>query len=104
MLKKSKLLLCLTFAVVLTACGGSPKLDTSTPETTQASLAKILESLPQEKQLEFLRAQTALAASILSAASLNGPEAILSATEDLNKQLNGKTADEIIEMANKAGK
>jgi hypothetical protein len=92
MFGKSKLLLCLAFALALAGCG-DPKLDYSSEEAAKASQAKVLESLSAEKKREFQEAGQRVVWSLL------GTGSIADAEKAIKEKLHGKTADEVIAMA-----
>ncbi|HFV9236931.1 DUF6694 family lipoprotein [Enterobacter mori] len=77
-----------------------PKIDSSTDDAMKSSIAKVRESLPENKRGEFDNALQVVAFSNINMADL-----IQSDKEDLSKKmrdsLSGKTADEVISYAQK---
>ena len=91
-------------ALALTGCA-EPKIDTSTPESTQTSIAKVRESLPQDKRAEFdaglqavMASQIDVTAILFQSLSPGGPS-VSDYEAKFKKAINGKTGNEIIAEA-----
>lgn len=92
-----RLVLVIGMALVLSACG-SPKIDTSTKESMQASVEKVKKALPPEKQKKFEDAVAVVAMDGIGnifAAAANADDA----ERRVKERLNGKTADQVIAEA-----
>lgn len=88
-------------STVLMGCA-EPRIDTSTPESTSSSIAKVRESLPQDKRADF---DSALQVVMMNQVDLGAVlfQAFASATPDVGayqtkfkNAINGKTGSEII--------
>lgn len=86
----------IAFFLLLAACGGQA-LDSSTEESFKASLAQINAKLDDEKRVELKSALEALAFREMMQ-NINDVEVGL---ESYRKKVHGKTADELISMAQK---
>jgi hypothetical protein len=88
----------LLLALLITAC--TPKIDPSTPETTQASIEKIQNRLSDEEREKF---STAL--GIVIAAAMGGGYKDVGDTPEVRKRvraaLEGKSAQDIITEADR---
>ncbi|MCD8522595.1 MAG: hypothetical protein LRY66_05900 [Saccharospirillaceae bacterium] len=90
------------FVAFLIGCS-EPTLDTTTKETFQSSLKEMTDGLPKEKADRLLKSVTGIF-------MLSGLQAAFSGKtdEDIEKamgaQLHGKTADEILSMADEIAK
>jgi hypothetical protein len=88
----------LLLALLLTAC--TPKIDPSTPETTQASIEKIQNRLSEEEREQF---STAL--GIVIATAMGGGYKDVGDTPEVRKRvraaLDGKSAQDIIAEADR---
>lgn len=85
--------------VLLTACG-APTLDTSSDEKLEQSLQAMIEKLPENEQSQV--AQTVMGMYMMSAfAAFGGEEAALKARKNLDAELHGKTAKEILALRDK---
>lgn len=86
-------------AVFMAACsGGEPTMDTSTDEAMEASYTEIAESLSDDRRQEFEEALS----SVYMEGALNHMESDMSEDEimdRINEDVHGKTADDIISMA-----
>ncbi|TDT41344.1 hypothetical protein DES49_1427 [Halospina denitrificans] len=86
-------------AFFIAACsGGEPAMDTSTDEAMEASYTEIAESLSDEKRRKFEEALS----SVYMEGALNHMDSDMSEDEIMdrvNEDVHGKTADEIISMA-----
>ena len=86
-------------ALLMVACsGGEPTMDTSTDEAMESSYTQIAESLPDEKRRKFEEALS----SVYMEGALTHMDEDLSEDEimdRINEDVHGKTADEIIAMA-----
>ena len=86
-------------ALLMAACsGGEPAMDTSTDEAMESSYTEIAESLSDEKRRKFEEALS----SVYMDGALNHMDSDMSEDEimdRINEDVHGKTADEIIAMA-----
>ena len=86
-------------AVFIAACsGGEPTMDTSSDKAMESSYTEVAESLSDEKRRKFDEALT----SVYMEGALNHMESDMSEDEIMdrvNENVDGKTADEIISMA-----
>ncbi|MDR2031231.1 MAG: hypothetical protein LBP86_03005 [Azoarcus sp.] len=106
-LNKSRIgaaLSCVAFAVALTACSDETKLDGSSEKAFQKSAQKVMESLPKDKQKKFGEAiGVVMFAGVGEASAAVLSQGAGGALEEVEKKmlekLNGKTADEVIAMA-----
>ncbi len=81
-------------------CSQSPRIDSSTPESTAASIEKVQSALPPEKRDQFSVALSAVIANALGGGYRDvgdTPEG----RERVRAALNGKSADEVIAAAEK---
>jgi hypothetical protein len=87
---------------LLVGCS-EPKVDTTSDETTKASIEKVKKSLPEEKRGEFDKALQLLAFSQLDLKSLmsEGTKGADSVTGKMKAAIHGKTGTEIIAEAQK---
>ncbi len=94
-----KTLSLIIIAISLAACG-DPKFDGSSDESMKESLEKILVELPDEKKKDFKKA----IAGIYVMGGLKAKGSGKSKAEvqaEITSELDGKTADEIIAIAEK---
>jgi PBP1b-binding outer membrane lipoprotein LpoB len=100
-MKKSLLL----FAVVLMFVAGcsksAPTIDTSSDKAMKASLQRVLESLPVEKQAKFQSAVMLITISGLTPAEMSAEDGAARSMERLKERLDGKTGEEVIAEAEK---
>lgn len=86
-------------ALLLVGCsGGEPTMDTSTDKAMESSYTEIAESLSDEKRRKFEEALS----SVYMEGALNHMDSDMSEDEimdRINEDVHGKTADEIIAMA-----
>lgn len=87
-------------AMLLAACS-DPRVDTSTDETTKASIEKVRQSLPEDKRAEFDQALQTVALSQLDLKTLmaEGAGAAGTTTSKMKQAIGGKSASEIIAAA-----
>ncbi|HEX5716323.1 MAG TPA: DUF6694 family lipoprotein [Thermoanaerobaculia bacterium] len=94
---------CLLVIFLLAGCG-QPTVDTSTDETTKASLKEVREALPENKRAELDSAVQTLAMSQLDLSEIfttgEAPDA-QDAEKNLKSMLQGKTGEEIISAADR---
>lgn len=99
--------ICAMFVVVIITLGltgcGDPKIDTSSNETMKASIQKVKDSLPAEKQKEF---EDALKTVIYSQMNfkemlMQGPLAVSNLEGNVKTLLHNKTAQEVVVEAKK---
>lgn len=93
-------------ALLLSACGG-PTFDGSSAEKAQSSMQAMTEELSEDKKREFAMAFASLtsqhAMSLMGAAMsdpLKAQQKMQESSEQLMKELDGKSVDDIIDMAN----
>lgn len=87
-------------SIILFGCGDSgPKLDTTSAEAMKKSVTVMMDSLPKEEQAEFQKAIGVIMMSHMDTVmkSKNPDEAM----KKVMKKHNGKSAQEIIDYANK---
>ncbi len=81
---------------------GSPKIDSSTEESTEKSIQKIRESLPENKRSEFDEALQTLLFGQIDLADIMAENSDPKDLQDkFKKAIHGKTADEIISESNR---
>ncbi|WP_043309561.1 DUF6694 family lipoprotein [Pseudomonas sp. ML96] len=86
-------------AIFIAACG-EPKLDGSSEEAFKASVAKVAESMPEEKREHFQSAIKVVAFSHINMADmLSGKANADSIKTDMYASLSGKSGDEVIARA-----
>lgn len=90
-MKRFNIIALLTLSIFLVGC--EKKIDTTSDETSKASIQKVKESLSTEKQKEFEDALKMIALSKLSFKENQ-------TKEDIKTSINGKTAEQIIADAN----
>ncbi|HEK2897795.1 TPA: hypothetical protein SMT94_001932 [Proteus mirabilis] len=92
-----KLLIVTALSLFLVGCGGDPKLDMTTEDTAKATMTEMRKNLSPEDDAKL---QKTLAKISMQAAFVAGND-----KDELKKLLmekvNGKTAQEIIEMGEK---
>lgn len=93
---------CGVLTIAMLAGCGEPTLDMTNSKTQEASVEKVMESLSKEQQVEFQKALTSLymkatMGSVMGAFSGNAKNS--ESLDKLNEQLDGKTAEEVIEFA-----
>lgn len=91
-------------ALVLTlaACSGGTRLDASSDEAMYESMTAIQEELPADRRAEFDEALQIVIASQVDFSELEGMENPEKAMEEkIRKAIHGKSADQIIAMADK---
>lgn len=90
---------------MLAGCGKEPTLDGSSQAALTMSMNKIAESLPEEKRAEFTaayaRIMTAHTGDISEKAAAKDPKIAETIMADRLKELDGLTADQVIEKADK---
>ena len=94
-------ILALTLIVVLTGCFSEPKIDASSEEAVQQSISKIIKTLNPDKQKQF---QEALKILMLNDVNDFSDLVNLGQNIEVSKgvfwgKIDGKTADEIIAIA-----
>lgn len=95
-----KLTAALTVAIALTACG-DPRLDGSSLDALTESSEKMMTKLSDEKEAQFGEAMQVIALKDLDVgAIISGRLAGEDAIKRLAKEVDGKTADEVIAHAN----
>lgn len=97
----------LVFAGVwmFSGCGSEPTLDGSSEAALTTSRNKIDDSLSEEKRAEFgdayRRIMAAHTAGVSERAAAKDPKVGETVTDELLKELDGLTADQVIDKANK---
>ena len=87
--------LCLASLLLIAGCSSSPTIDGSSDETMQASIQEVAKTLNEKQAKDF--AQAVMVVGMKEAMTGADPAGI-------RKKLDGKTADEVIEMANEIAK
>ena len=87
--------LCLASLLLFAGCSSGPTIDGTSDDTMQSSIQEITKTLKGDQAKDF--AQALMVVGMKEAMSGAGPEAI-------RKKLDGKTADEVIEMGDEISK
>lgn len=91
-----KLVLAITTILMLSACG-KPTLDTSSDEAMKESVQKIMADLSKDDQEKFKKTLTGI--YMLGALASLGSDNAEDAKAKINAKLNGKTAEEVFQLA-----
>ena len=94
MKKIINLLTVLAFALILTACG-APTIDASSEKAMQESMEEITKDMTEAEKTEFGMAIMAVSMKV-AMSNMGNPE---KAEEAVQEALDGKTAEEVIEMS-----